>query len=94
MKDKLGNEMTLFAWEILNAKGTPVTTYNQVNNKAMSEITVWTFSRESTLLEAWFEIRHGARGVNLDVSAWTITHRREVSMKYYYKEIVLGGEEE
>lgn len=89
-----GNGMTKDAWNHLNANGIPVTTYNQVNNKAMSEITVWTFSREAALLEAWFEIRHGARGVHLNVDAWTITHCREVSMKYYYKEIVLGGEEE
>lgn len=88
------NGMTEDAWGHLNANGIPVTTYNQVNNKAMNEITVWTFSREPALLEAWFEIRHGARGVRLDVAARTITHRREVSMSYYYNAIVLGGEEE
>jgi hypothetical protein len=89
-----GNTISTDAWEHLNANGIPVTSYTQVNNKAMFEKTVWTFRRETTLLEAWFEIRHSARGIQLDVPARTITHRREISMSYYYNAIVLGGEEE
>ena len=84
---------------ILNANGTPVATYRQVNNKAMSERKVWTFAREASCLDAWFDIQNSARGIHLDVASHTITHIREISMSYYYNEIVLrcknlGGEEE
>jgi hypothetical protein len=90
-----GDGMTKDAIATLNANCMSVNTkYTQVNNKAMSEITVWSFNRESKLLEAWFEIRHGARSIHLNVDAQTITHRGEISMSYYYNEIVLGGEEE
>ena len=95
MKDKIGNGITTDAYERLNLNAANETArYEQVSNKLMNEIITWYFRDEESLLKTWFLVNHAMNGKNLSVVDRTITLRRQVSMSYYYEQVVLDGEDE
>ena len=68
--------------------------YSQLNNTTMSELTTWYFTDEKSLLQAWFLVNHAMSGKEMLVAPRTITMCRQVSMSYYYEQVVLDGEGE
>ena len=89
MKDKIGNGITTNAYERLNLNAANETArYEQVSNKLMNEIITWYFRDEKSLLETWFLVNHAMNGKNLSVADRTITLRRQISMSYYYNQLV------
>ena len=93
MKDRIGNGITTDAYQhlVMNAANETVR-YTQANNETMSEVTTWYFRDEESLLKTWFLVNHAMNGKNLSVVDRTITLRRQVSMSYYYEQVVKTSE--
>ena len=94
MKDRIGNGITTDAYQhlVMNAANETVR-YSQTNKNMMSEVTTWYFTDEESLLRTWFLVNHAMKGKELLVAARTITMCRQVSMSYYYNQVVLDGGE-